>query len=122
MLLAVPSYYVQHRSERPLYTNYHRLRPFADFIAQPSNKILLGDYNGELREYLRLARANVETFDYRLLSPWDRTGSLAHFLADKNINLFFVQPRIVNELRSTSQVGKLLDEPEMMGWRRLAVN
>jgi hypothetical protein len=84
------------------------------------NKILLGDYNGELRGYLGLARAHVETFDYSLLSSWGREDSLAQFLGGKDINVFFVQPRIVAELRGAPQAREFLNQPETAGWRRLA--
>jgi hypothetical protein len=120
VLVIIPPYYASHRSDRPLYTNYERLRPFAALLVEENNKILLGDYNGELQGYLGLKRANVAGFDYSLLSSWDREHSLAQFLDEKGINLFFVQPRIVTELRNTPQARQLLDQPETVGWRRLA--
>ena len=115
-----PPYYVHHRSDRPLYTNYERLRPFAALMMDRNNKILFGDYNGELQGYFDLKRLRVEGFDYRLLSSWDRERSLAQFLDEKGINLFFVQPRIVSELQNAPQARQLLDQPEAVGWRRLA--
>jgi hypothetical protein len=120
VLVTIRPYYVHHQSDRPLYTNYERLRPFAVLMMSRNNKILLGDYSGELQGYLGLIRANVRTFDYSLLLSWKREHSLAQFLDAQGINVFLVQPRIVTELRNTLTARELLDEPETVGWRRLA--
>ena len=120
VLVTIRPYYVHHQSDRPLYTNYERLRPSAALMMSRNNKILLGDYSGELQGYLGLIRANVRAFDYSLLLSWEREHSLAQFLDEQGINVFLVQPRIVTELRNTLTARELLDEPETVGWRRLA--
>ena len=120
VLLVVPPFYVRHQSDRPLYTSYERLRPFAALMVGKNNRVLLGDYSGELRNYLRLPRANFDTFDYGLLLSWQREESLARFLDERRINMFFVQPRIMDELRSVSTSRELLEKPEKLGWRKLA--
>src|SRR5262249_4730194 len=119
LLAAIPSFYVYHRSARPLYTNYERLRPFTALMVSNGGKILLGDYNGELRGYLGLSRTRLQTLDYRVLLSWDRERSITQFLDENGIDVFFVQPRIFHELQNLPQARALLGDPETVGWQRV---
>lgn len=120
LLVAIPPYYKERRSTRPLYTNYQRLLPFADLMRGRAGKILIGDYAGELENYLLLRRPGMRTFDYSILSSWERQHQPLHqYLNQQNIDVVFIQPRILNELRTLSQARELLDRPEAFGWRKL---
>jgi len=119
LIVVVPSYYVRHRSDRPLYAAFERLRPFGSIIETKGNKVLFGDYNGELRGYLHLRR-NDSTYDYGLLKSWQPPQRLEHFLDEKQVNVAFIQPRVTPELRARPEARAFLDDPESVGWRRLA--
>ncbi len=132
LLIFVPSYYLSHPSERPLYKNYLALRPFAPQLKEEGEKVVLGDYGGELANYLRLIDSDVELAEsggrsrspitiyyYNILSTWDPTVPLDKFLEEKGINFFFVQPRMFAELRDKPQARDLLERPEILGWQRL---
>jgi hypothetical protein len=118
LVIAVPSYYSRHRSDRPLYANYERIRSFAGVMSDPKNRILFGDYNGEFRGYLNIR--GVITFDYSILSLWRSPQSLEQFLDSQGINIIFVQPRVMPELGARPEARQLLEQPEALGWRRLA--
>jgi hypothetical protein len=120
VLLGIPPYYFIRQSTRPLYANYERLQPFTQLMVSKGSKILLGDYNGELRNYLGLSRVPIETLDYRILLSWQRERGLTQFLDENGIDVFFVQPRIFNDLRNAPQARELLSNPESVGWQRVA--
>jgi hypothetical protein len=122
VLVVVPPYFVTHPSDRPLYSAYQRLQPFRGLILNRKDKVLLGDYNGELRGYLVLTRAYPNSLDYSVLLSWTRESNLADFLGEKNIGFVFLQPRIVSELRNVPQAGLLFNAPETFGWRRLVLD
>jgi hypothetical protein len=118
LIAVVPSYYAKHRSDRPLYINYERLRPFQALFDNRDNRILFGDYNGEFRGYLRITK--FTTFDYGLLQSWKSPQPLDEFLDAQRINIVFIQPRVMPELRARPEARQFLEQPESLGWRRLA--
>ena len=120
LILVVPPFYVSDQSGRPLYTNYERLRPYAALMMNANNRILLGDYAGELRNYLLLGGTKIDTFDYDVLHHRAREQSLPRFLDEERINIFFVQPRIMDELRSQPSAREFLESPEKFGWEKVA--
>jgi hypothetical protein len=119
LLVFIPSYYSAHRSDRPLYANYQRLLPFAPLMTNGKLRILFGDYNGELRRYLRLNRQSI-TYDYRILNSWPAQQSLEKFLDSQGIDIVFIQPRVMPEIKAMPKTRQLLEHPELVGWRRLA--
>jgi hypothetical protein len=120
LLIFVPSYYVEYKSGRPLYDNYLRLRPFSELIGDPRNRILFGDYNGELTSYLHLQPGHRETFDYGILSSREPQQTLDQFLDSRKINVVFVQPRVMSELRARQEAQQLFGAPQSIGWTKLA--
>src|SRR5262245_18541163 len=119
-LLFIPSYYVDKAPIRPLYTNYERLRPFAPLLSEKQNRVLFGDYAGELYMYLGLYGTGVSVFDYTVLAARKPEEGLDHFLRERGINVLYVQARIVNELRGMPDGEQLLDQPQSLGWQRVA--
>jgi len=119
LILAMPSYYAKHRSDRPLYVGYERLHPFQMLLAKQENRILFGDYNGEYRGYLRLGHVR-STLDYSILQSWKAPQHLDNYLDSQKINIIFIQPRVMSELRARPEARQLLEQPESLGWRRLA--
>jgi hypothetical protein len=120
LLVFVPPYFVTYKSDRPLYTNLQRLQPYGSFLENPKNKILLGDYNGELRGYLHFAAPAPVTFDYSIFSAWHAPQTLDQFLASRDINIIFVQPRVMPELKARPEAQQFLTNPESVGWKKLA--
>jgi hypothetical protein len=128
LLVFVPSYYSTHRSDLPLYTQYERLLPFSGLIADPRNRIIFGDYSGELQGYLHihlplylhLSKAPPVSYDYGILKSWQPHQSLGDFLDRQGINIFFIQPRVMPEIAARPEAHQLLDHPETLGWRKLA--
>jgi hypothetical protein len=120
LLVLVPSYYDTHRSDRPLYAQYERLLPFTELIADGRNGILFGDYNGELRGYLHLSGERPVTYDYGILKSWQAQQSLDDFLDRRDINMVFIQPKVMPEIAARPEAHPLLDRPESVGWRKLA--
>jgi hypothetical protein len=118
LLIAIPSYYVNNFHGRPLHAAYERIRPFAALLQNRNNRIILGDYTGELQGYLGLR--SVTSFDYSLLASRKPEQSLDDFLRERNINVLYVQPRVVNEFKSLPHGSQLLDQPETLGWQKIA--
>jgi len=117
LLIVIPSYYGGKAHDRPLYTAYERVRPFAALLQDRNNRIILGDYNGELQRYWGLG---VTSFDYSLLASRNPEQSLDDFLRERDINVLYVQPRVVNEFKTLPHGSQLLDQPETLGWRKIA--
>jgi len=46
--------------------------------------------------------------------------SFEHFLNAQRLNVLFIQPRMMVELRAIPAARQLLEQPESLGWRRLA--
>ena len=116
----MPSYYATHQSDRPLYTDYLRLEPSGALLQSANNRIIFGDYAGELRNYLLLQSDGSQVFDYGILSSWQAPQTLDQFLNAHKINVLFVQPRLMDQLASMPTAQQILQEPESLGWRRLA--
>ena len=120
LLLAVPPYYrPRPGQDRPLYTDYEILRPFRPLLADRRNVFVIGDFAGELRNYLRLGNVPVVTFDYQLLSRWSGRRPLQQFLDDEGVNLIFLQPRMLKSLAENPYARPMLTAPETVGWRRV---
>lgn len=117
LLITVPPFY--HPTGRPLYENYKRLEPFAELLRQPQTGMLLGDYDVMLGNYLRLSQAE-KIYNYSLLVSCCKEESLEQYLAKKRVNVVFIQPRMVSELRSLSGGRQLIEQPETLGWQKLA--
>lgn len=116
---AIPPRYTSHNSDRPIYTSYQRLLPFRSLLMDPQKTIVLGDYFGEIANYLRLARGRAEPLAYDALSSWDRRQSFEQFLRQIDVNLIYIQPRYLNQLKGEPQARELLERPETLGWRKL---
>lgn len=114
VLLLWPGYYVDRPDARPLYSNYLRLQPFAHLFMGADKTVLIGDYAGELANYLRLAPSRTRFFDYSLLSSWDKREPLCNFLRRKRVSFAFLQPRIVAELHAGS--GKQESQDTQQNW------
>jgi hypothetical protein len=116
VLVFLPYYQFDHQSSRPLYTNLTRLQPYQAQLAGRNNKILFGDYAGELSNYLRFkttsvgeAQLSFPAKDYSVLSAWDRQESLAGFLESQGFTAIFIQPRIMAELQRVPAANELLE-------------
>ena len=120
LLLAVPPYYrPRPGQDRPLYTDYEILRPFRPLLADRRNVFVIGDFAGELRNYLRLGNVPVATFDYQLLSRWSGRRPLQQFLDDEGVNLIFLQPRMLKSLAENPYARPMLTAPETVGWQQV---
>jgi hypothetical protein len=120
LFVAVPPYFSKHRSDRPLYTNYERLRPFAGLLSGKRNRIVMGDYESDLVNYLKLRNTGVVTMDYSFLSSEVARQNPPMALNAARINIFFIQPRVMPELKARPEWRQLLENPESVGWKKLA--
>jgi hypothetical protein len=120
ILVFLPYYQFDHLSSRPLYTNLTRLQPYQSQLAGRENKILIGDYAGELSNYLRFKTTSVgqsdpgvelsfPARDYSVLTAWDRQESLAGFLESQGFTAIFIQPRVMAELQQVPAANELLE-------------
>jgi hypothetical protein len=118
ILVALPFYQQKHASARPLRANLLRLQPHQSWLAVKNNKLLIGDYAGELAGYLHFraegqvdlpAQANFQTHDYSVLTEWNRQEPLEHFLEQRGFTAIFVQPRVMPELQTVSAAKNLLE-------------
>jgi hypothetical protein len=120
VLVFLPFYQFDYRSSRPLYTNLTRLQPYQSQLAGKDNRLLLGDYAGELANYLRLKTTSVglsdapgelrfQAMDYSALSAWNRREPLEGFLKDRGFSAIFIQPRIMAELVGVPAAKNLLE-------------
>ena len=116
ILVFLPYYQFDHQSSRPLYTNLTRLQPYQAQLAGRNNKILFGDYAGELSNYLRFKTTSVggaelsfPAKDYSALSAWDRQESLAGFLESQGFTAIFIQPSLMAELQKVPAANELLE-------------
>lgn len=115
LILFLPFYQRTYASTRPLYWNLTRLQPYQGLLAAPNNKLLIGDFAGELFGYLRYRtdeRSTVplqfQVADYSVLNDWDRRQPLETFLAQQGFTAIFVQPRIMPELQAQTAARMLL--------------
>jgi hypothetical protein len=120
LVITQAAYYKRHPSDRPLYTNYERLRPFTIELANGRNRIVFGDHYGELGSYLILNKRPREIFGYEIFSFWQAPESLDHFLDRQQINVLLIQPGLMRDLKARPEARQLLEHPESLGWRRLA--
>ena len=116
LILFLPFHQLTHASSRPLYTYLGRLQPYQSLLGSTDNKLLIGDYAGEIANYLqfRIDRAGTgplrfNTFDYSVLDQWDRRKPLHEFLGERGFTALFVQPRLMSELRKLPAAQALLD-------------
>ncbi|MFT4120493.1 hypothetical protein [Bradyrhizobium sp.] len=116
LVLLLPFYQQTYASPRPLRANLARLQPYQSLLAAPDNKLLIGDYAGELAGYLQYrtdAASNVrlafKTYDYSVLTDWDRQQPLDAFLERRGFTAIFVQPRVMPELQALPAAKALLD-------------
>lgn len=120
VLVFLPFYQSDHKSSRPLYSNLSRLQPYQHQLAGKNNKVLLGDYAGELANYLQLEttsaglsdaqnRLSFLAEDYSALNAWDRRSSLEQFLEAQGFSAIFIQPRTMAELQQVPAARNLLD-------------
>jgi hypothetical protein len=114
-LVTVPPYY--HSSGRPLYASFKLLTPFVSLMKDRGNRVFLGNYGGELANYLLLN--GVLTFDNGLLSSWDRREELGRFLDRRAINIAYFDAAMIGELRSVPAASQLLSHPESLCWKTL---
>jgi uncharacterized membrane protein YidH (DUF202 family) len=119
ILLFLPFYQKQHASVRPLYSSLSYLQPYQSLLAVKDSKLLIGDYAGELANYLRfrvdgqigsLAQLKFLTYDYSVLTEWNRQDPLERFLEQRGFTAIFVQPRIMAELQAIPAAKNLLED------------
>ncbi len=119
VVLFLPFYQFEHRSSRPLYAKLSGLQPYQSLLAG-NNKIILGDYAGELTNYLQLKTTTVGLSDardrlqflaqdYSALNAWDRRVSLAQFLKTQQFTAIYIEPRVMAELQQIPAAKDLLD-------------
>jgi len=120
LLVIVPPYFSKHRSDRPIYTGYERLRPFEGLLSDKQNRIIIGDYETDLVNYLKLRGTGVTTMDYSLLSTEDARQNLPKALNAARVNILFIQPRAMLELKAQPEARRLMENPASVGWRKLA--
>ena len=120
LLVTIPPYFNSHRTDRPLYTNYERLQPFAAMLSDKRNRILIGDYEIDLMNYLGLRKTGVATIDYSFLTSDEALRDLPEALNAARINIVFVQPRVMSDLKTRPGAQQLLEHPESQGWKKLA--
>ena len=95
--------------------NLSRLQPYQSLLAVPDNRLLIGDFAGDLVNYLQYSpdrsnyRLSFRTHDYSALGAWDRQQPLEAFLAQRGFTAIFVQPRIMGELLAVPAAKALLD-------------
>ena len=118
LTLFMPFYQPTHASPRPIYTNLTHLQPYQSLLAVPGNKLLIGDYAGELANYLQYrtdpgsaVALSFQTVDYSVLNEWDRRQPLEDFATQRGFTAIFVQPRIMAELRTVPALGALCAAP-----------
>ena len=87
-------------------------------LREPGDRILFGDHSRELTNYLWLPGAY--SFDYGVLSTWDRRQDLDQFLEGKDIDIVYLQPRVMDDLKNAPEARRLLWQTEDTCWRRLA--
>ena len=118
ILLAMPYYQEKHASARPVYLNLSRLQPHQSLLAIKDNKLLIGDYAGELSNYLHFkvdgqvglpAQLRFLAYDYSVLTEWNRHEPLERFLQQRGFTAIFVQPRLMVELQAVSAAKTLLE-------------
>jgi uncharacterized membrane protein YidH (DUF202 family) len=118
ILVVLPFYQGKHASVRPLYSNLSRLQPYQSLLAVKNNRLLVGDYAGELSSYLQFkadgqvglaAQLKFLTKDYSVLTEWNRHEPLEHFLEQRGFTAIFVQPRMMVELQAVSAARNLLE-------------
>ncbi len=80
----------------------------------------MGDYESDLVNYLKLRDTGVVTMDYSLLSSDNARQNLPKALNAAGINIFFIQPRMMPELKARPEAWQLLENPESVGWKQLA--
>ena len=116
LLVMIPPYYPRHASGTPLNDNFRVLNPFSSLLRRPDGRIVLGDYDGELANYLRLP--NGHSLDYGMLGTWNHQEELSDFFDRKGINVVYLQPRNA-QLRTEPRAQQLLLQPESRYWQRL---
>ena len=120
LLLVVPSYYLKHKSDRPIYTDVVKLQKFKSFLNKPDYRMVLGDYVWEIQGYLRLRAPKLVGFDYGVLSSWHAPQTLDAFLDTQKINVIFIRPRLLQELKERPEARQMLERPGAVGWTKLA--
>ncbi len=118
ILVALPFYQQRHASARPLYSALSRLQPYQSWLAGENNKLLAGDYAGELAGYLHFRadgrvdlseRPDLPTYYYSVLTEWNRQEPLERFLEQRGFTAIFVEPRMMAELRGVPAAKNLLE-------------
>ena len=120
ILIMVPPYYEANPSDRPLYTSFKRLLPFQVQLADSKNRSILGPQLSELTSYLRLDASDNKILDYNIFQSWQTQESLQHFLDRERINVVFLRPDIMRELKKRPEGAQLFDNPVEFGWQKLA--
>jgi hypothetical protein len=115
-----PGYYAigDHARPRDLLDTYQRLRPFSAVIADPNTRFLKGDYNTAVASYLGHRADGV--LDYSVLDERDPFYPLAPFLAQRGINLLYLDEPLLETLEATRD--PIADSPERLGWHALAAD
>jgi hypothetical protein len=113
-LALVPAYFSAQPGDRPLHAAYRALSPLQASIRGAAGGIVLGDYAGELQNYLHLVGRSAD--DYRVLEERSAGEEVARFFDRRRIAVFFIQPRISLEFRKLPGAADLLDNPAAFGW------
>jgi len=130
VLVFAPFYQSDNTSGRPLYENLSRLQPYRAQLVATKNKILIGDYAGELNNYLQFdpkfpntnpspVISSAQIYDYSALKSWDRREPLQAFLEREGFDFIFIQPRLMSELQNVPASAALLKGDCHLKWTRL---
>jgi hypothetical protein len=142
-LLAAPRYYVPPAgapSVRPLLETVLRLKPFQALISDPGTIFAAGQHSFSLRRYLvtldpasyahGILRPQAEWMSQRGLAPkvigplelgqLREDQPVSEFLAQRDVNLIYLDEEACRRFRSTPLHRDFLERPDASKWRKLA--
>ena len=120
-LLVIPPYYRSHPSDRPLYNIYRTLEPHRSALVSTRGKLYIGDYSGEMVNYLWL-QGIANTIDGDLSTLWNNQGTLDKFLRSRDVATIFLNSRVLASIENSILAAPLLSDPQSFGWTRIAPN
>jgi hypothetical protein len=91
LVLLIPPYYPAHATGRPIKSAYDRLHPYRALLDAEPGTIILGDYAGEMANWLGLARPHSTVQGYST----DPVPDLCGKLDCRTISAVFVNPRVL---------------------------
>lgn len=123
LLVTVPSYYMQHPSERRLLGFYRMFAPYQEIIGRSDTVFLTREFTFELCSFLRRA-GSCQPVSYNTKAFFARMSPdipLETFLSNQGVNLFYADENLLAEFKGDQRAETLLARPETVGWRILSV-